>query len=63
MNGMETLISFNAILIPSATDPEETELCYTTLQFYKQIPNRVDVELRFMIVPNHKLVLEVKRCT
>ena len=61
MNGIETLISFNAILIPSAIAPEVPEPCYTTLVFYKQIPNSVNVDLAFVIVHNLQPVLEVKK--
>ena len=43
-----------------ATAPEGAELCYTTLQFYKQIPNTVNVDFLFAIVHNHEPMMEVR---
>ena len=39
--------------------PEGTELCYTTLQFYKQIPSTVNVDFVFVVVHDQKPVVEV----
>ena len=39
--------------------PEGTELCYTTLQFYKQIPSTVNVNFAFVVVRNFEPNLEV----
>ena len=39
--------------------PEGTELCYTTLQFYRQIPSTVNVDFVFVVVHNHKPLLKV----
>ena len=59
MNGIGTLISFNAILIPSVAAPEGEELRYTTLPFYKQVPNSVNADFLFAVVHNHEPVMEV----
>ena len=40
--------------------PEGTELCYTTLQFYKQVRGTVNVDFVFIVVHDQQPVLEVK---
>ena len=39
---------------------QDTELYYTTLHFYKQIPSTVDVDFFFVVVRSQEPVLEVK---
>ena len=42
--------------------PEGTELCYTSIQFHKQVPSTINVDIIFVVVPNHEPVLEVRSC-
>ena len=53
-------IKLKQFSLVGAVAPEGTELCYTTLQFYKQIPRTVNMELTFAIVCNLEPVLKVK---
>ena len=52
-------IKLKQFSLVGAVAPEGTELCYTTLQFYKQIPSTAIVDFLFMVVHDHKPVLEV----
>ena len=39
--------------------PQGTEIRYTALKFYKQIPKTVSVEFKFVVVCNHEPILKV----
>ena len=41
------------------TSPENTELCFTSLKFYRPIPGTLKVDFVFIVVNNHELFLEV----
>ena len=44
------------------TGPEDTELRFTSLKFYKPIPGTLKVDFIFVVVCNHELFLEVPMC-
>ena len=41
------------------TSPEDTELRFTSLKFYKPIPGTLKVDFIFVVVCNHEIFLEV----
>ena len=41
------------------TSPEDTELRFTSLKFYKPIPGTLKVDFIFVVVCNHELFIEV----
>ena len=59
-NTQYATIMLKQFSVVGAIAPESAELGYTTLQFYKQIPNTFNVDFMFVVVHDLKPVLEVR---
>ena len=52
-------IKLKQFLMVGEVGPQGTEIRYTALKFYKQIPSTVNVEFKFVVVCNHEPILKV----